>query len=142
MIKRIEFSTSMSPVAPQPNLAGCNMRFVVYQNKECRGSLITQAQVFKSNTVETLRETVQKPSVTLLRDTVSAGIASSATTAGPKSIVQFTVPVNKRVDYVSSSGPPGVVADLLKIDIGYGMICDVPLACTMTIAAKVIYVDL
>jgi len=142
-VKSIQFSWRMSPLAPQPNAGGCIMRMIVYHNKECRGSLITVADLFASTDIGALRSTTKQPACSILKDITSTGVSTGGgTTSGPQTLTMFSVKVNKRIDFVGSTLTTGAIADLLKDDYGFGMICDVAAACNMQGNIKVIYTDL
>jgi len=137
-VKRIEFSLLMVPQTTQP-ATGCVSRFVVYHNKETRGSLPAALDLFTAATVDALRSTPKKPALTLMKDFTTTGVVMGSAGAGPPLLQRFAVRVNKRIDYTGTGG--GTATDLLKDDYGFGMICSAPTACNMTFNAKIVFAD-
>jgi len=138
MLKEIQFSIQMKPLAASASTEGCTMRFVVYRNREANGAVPTVTDVFVVDNVMSLRASPFLPKFDLLYDKVTAGIKTTATTAGPPTITQFTIPINKRIDYTGSGG---TITSLLKDDYGYGMVCSDPTSCSMEIKTKLVFTD-
>jgi len=148
-LKRIDFTVQITPVAPSVELNGTVCRVIVYHNKQAGGALPTQAQMFETagaqtNVVYNLRNQLFRNRLTILKDfthqmvrTSQDGVGGNAS-AGPDTIMQFSIYPKQIINYSSGTG---TLPAILKHDYGIGVCADGASCCVISVACQVVYVD-
>lgn len=144
LVKRINFTVTMTPLFPGGMTDGCFCRFVVYHNKDANGAVPTGTTMFLTDTVGSNRAVEYFPKLSLVKDfghtmvAYSAVVASTPLSVGPVKMFKFSIFPNKVIEFTADTG---VIASVLNNDYGIGVCATESAACNIVCNSQVIFTD-
>lgn len=141
-VKSIQVSFYMQCIPATFDKAGAICKVLLYHNKQAAGNLIQATTMFTGDDFWAHRNLTRMPAVSIPSLRSSSMFVTSIDAAGnafsPPSVITLRIAPRKVIEY---TGTTGTVADLLRDDYGYGVVCNTPTSMAVTIRGTITYYD-
>lgn len=144
-VRHIDCVFSVKNVKTTAMTSGSFCRVIAVHNKATNASIIanTDFAIGPTGAIDVYSDLLFKlrPKYTMLADRVHEMVTFSATNGGPQTRWTMRIPVNKQIQYISSSGVATTSVNLPKDDYNIGVCATEDQCCEIKIFWRVVYND-